>query len=114
MIGSVEVYVVKRSPTSGDAKPGNLVAAIYPITDGVAGEALQTVTVPEAQVNDKAPTSIDFNVQVEPQALCPGSDHRSLGQQDAPVTQPTYDWVNKDIGLNDTLPSGKINPSGAG
>ena len=71
VIGSVEVYVVKRSPTSGDAKPGNLVAAIYPITDGVAGEALQTVTVPEAQVNDKAPTSIDFNVQVEPASAMP-------------------------------------------
>ena len=114
VIGSVEVYVVKRSPTSGDAKPGNLVAAIYPITDGVAGEALQTVTVPEAQVNDKAPTSIDFNVQVEAgkrYALALTTD--PLGQQDAPVTQPTYDWVNKDIGLNDTLPSGKINPSGA-
>ena len=114
VIDNVEVYVVKRSPTSGDAKPGNLVAAIYPITDGVAGEALQTVTVPEAQVNDKAPTSIDFNVQVEAgkrYALALTTD--PLGQQDAPVTQPTYDWVNKDIGLNDTLPSGKINPSGA-
>ena len=75
---------------------------------------MQTVTVPEAQVNDKAPTSIDFNVQVEAgkrYALALTTD--PLGQQDAPVTQPTYDWVNKDIGLNDTLPSGKINPSGA-
>ena len=113
VIDNVEVYVVKRNPDIG--KPGDLKAAIYPM-DGSqpADEALQTVTVPEAQVNDKAPTSIDFNVQVEAgkrYALALTTD--PLGQQDAPVTQPTYDWVNKDIGLNDTLPSGKINPSGA-
>ena len=68
----------------------------------MAGEALQTVTVPEAQVNDKAPTSIDFNVQVEAgkrYALALTTD--PLGQQDVRF-QPTYDWVNKDIGL--TIP----------
>ena len=64
VIDNVEVYVVKRNPDIG--KPGDLKAAIYPM-DGSqpADEALQTVTVPEAQVNDKAPTSIDFDVQVE-------------------------------------------------
>ncbi len=103
MIGSVEVYVVKKESNLGRRQAGNLVAAIYPITDGVAGEALQTVTVPEAQVNDKAPTSIDFNVQVEAgkrYALALTTDPPWPAGR--PVTQPTYDWVNKDIGL--TIP----------
>mgnify|MGYP007054915540 CR=1 FL=1 len=106
MIDNVEVYVVKRNPDIG--KPGDLKAAIYPM-DGSqpADEALQTVTVPETQVNDKAPTSIDFDVQVEAgkrYALALTAD--PAGQQDPPITKPTYDWVKKDLGLD--LPSGKI------
>ena len=110
VIDNVEVYVVKRNPDIG--KPGDLKAAIYPM-DGSqpADEALQTVTVPETQVNDKAPTSIDFDVQVEAgkrYALALTAD--PAGQQDPPITKPTYDWVKKDLGLD--LPSGKIRPEG--
>ena len=111
VIDSVEVYVVKKKSGYRQTWRPKRPRSIRWTAASPLMKRCKTVTVPETQVNDKAPTSIDFDVQVEAgkrYALALTAD--PAGQQDPPITKPTYDWEKKDLGLD--LPSGKIRPEG--